>query len=169
MPTRLVSPNELFTGGVEMMLQGNEPKNPEDWEKLVNFWAYNVSPEVLPQAVELLCSIFSVPIEPKLVQEISKHYKDAAIKRQEEMLKKIIGSPVTHAHLKHLRSIMAQNIGYDGLIAVFKKAGIDPSWPNHDAYEQWAKLCNALFMIKGDEYKEAQTSMAKIINGESLK
>ena len=165
MDNSLVSLNELYKAGIDIMLKGIEPQTIEDWERLIHFWAYNISPETLPSSVELLCTVFSSPLKNDRVLEIVSHYKALAVQRQEDALKKIIGKPVTHAHLKHLRSIMSQNIEYDGLIEIFKKASIPPTWPNHDSWELWAKLCNALFLMKHAKFKESQKAMIKVIEG----
>ena len=169
MDNSLVSLNELYKAGIDIMLKGIEPQTIEDWERLIHFWAYNISPETLPSSVELLCTVFSSPLKNDRVLEIVSYYKTLAIQRQEDVLKKIIGKPVTHTHLKHLRSIMSQHMEYGDLLEIFKKASIPPTWPNHDSWELWAKLCNALFLMKGEKYKESQKAMIKIIEGDTTK
>jgi uncharacterized protein YcgL (UPF0745 family) len=161
---KLYSPAELYKSGVSMVLGGTEPQTPEDWTKLVHFWAYNINPEMVHESVGMLCLIYRSPVEEDDIKKIATYYKDLALKRQEEALKQIIGKPVTHSHLKHLRSIMASNLQYADLVKVFDKAGINHAWPNHESWESWGKLCDALFLMKGAAYKVPQKEMAKIIN-----
>ena len=161
---KLYSPAELYKSGVTMVLEGVEPQAPEDWTKLIHFWAYNINPEMVLETLSMLCLIFKSPIKEGDVKKIATQYKDMALKRQEEALKKIVGKPVTHDHLKHLRSVMSTNLQYADLVKVFDKAAIPHAWPNHGSWENYGKLCSALFLMKGTAFKAAQADMAKIIN-----
>jgi hypothetical protein len=166
MGNKLYSPNELFVAGKQLMLNDVEPQNGSDWVKLVHFWAANINTGSLPEAVEQLCIMYRAPIKKELVLKISNHYRDLALKKQEEELKKIIGKPVNHAHLKHLRSIISKNVEYGNMIQIFHKAKLPEAWPHHDNWESWGKLCNALFLMSGSGYKTAQKEMLNIINGD---
>jgi len=165
MESKLFSPNELLTAGKDIMLGGVAPKDSNDWNKIVHFWAANISASLLPSTIELLCVMFRVPLDKEVVLSISKYYKELAIKKQEEELQKIIGQPVTHNNLKHLRSIISENLEYGEIIKIFKKAQLQEAWPNHESWEAWGKLCNALFLMKDDVFKKAQQGMMKVIKG----
>lgn len=160
----IYSPVELYEAGVKMMLKGVEPQTEDDWKKLVHFWAFNIGSDKLTEAVELLCLIFKAPLKSDYIQTVSKKYMAEALERQEKALKEIIGKPVTHQHLKFLRSTMSTNLSYEDLVKVFEKAGLELSWPNQTSWEAWGKLCKALFMMKGEKFKAPQKAMAKIIN-----
>ena len=166
---KLYSPAELYKSGVTMMLNGSDPQTSEDWTKLIHFWAYNINPESMPETLGMMCLIFKSPVKDGEIKKIAAHYKKEAQKRQEETLKKIIGKPVTHEHLKHLRSIMCTSLQYADLVKIFDKAAIPHAWPNHGSWENYGKLCNALFLMKGTAFKVPQQEMAKIINnGEEI-
>src|SRR5574340_1044805 len=145
MSSELVSPNDLFKAGVDMVLKGVNPTTPEDWVQLLHFWSFNISADALPDAVMSLCQIFRAPIEEAKVLQVVDYYQKLAVTRREEELRKLIGKPVTHEHLKHVRAALAQNLDYDGIVSVFTKANLPAAWPDLGAWEQLGRLCNALF------------------------
>ena len=165
---KLISPNGLFKAGVDKMLKGVDPSTPSDWKALLHFWAFNLEATSLPESLKMMCIAFRVPVDSKEVEKIGAYYRAVALKRQEEMLTKLIGMPIQHNHLKHLRSILGQNLHYDQLIELFQKSGLEPSWPHIHDYEKLGKLCKALFaMEKTGGFVNAQQEMIKIIEGSS--
>ncbi len=165
---KLISPNSLFEAGVDKMLKGVDPSTPSDWKALLHFWAFNLEATSLPGSLQMMCIAFRVPVDNEEVDKIGAYYRAIAIKRQEEMLMKLIGKPVQHGHLKHLRSILGQNLHYDQLVELFKKSGLEPSWPHIHDYEKLGKLCKALFAMKQTGgVLDAQKAMIQIIEGAS--
>jgi len=161
----LTSLKKLYEKGVEIMLRGTDPITENDWERLTHFWAYNLDASSLPNSLETLSNIFRSPLPKERITKIGVYYQLLAFKRQDEMLKKLLGQLVTPDHLKHLRSIMSRNLQYEDLVKVFKKSGLEPSWPQQDDWTRLGKLCKALFSMTGEKFKTAQTEMAKIVNG----
>jgi hypothetical protein len=66
--------------------------------------------------------------------------------------------------LKQLRPVLLQSLGYDDLVSIFKKAGLLPLWPYpfEERIESWERLYQALFDLKGRQFKEPQDKMREI-------
>lgn len=67
---RFVSPNEMFKAAKDRMLNGKEPKTPEDWMRVVNFFACNIADGLELPATELMCKILHVPLKPETIKYI---------------------------------------------------------------------------------------------------
>lgn len=86
---RLRSPNEMFKAAKDIMLNGREPATPEDWMRIVNFFACNIADGLELPATELFCKIFSVPLKPEQIKYIVG--EQIKLKKREKM-KRIKGN-----------------------------------------------------------------------------
>jgi len=66
------SPDNLLKAAKDVMLEGRDPESDEDWQTVVNFWALNVHPDVQPSAIQLMCTLYKVPVTDGQVKEICK-------------------------------------------------------------------------------------------------
>ena len=64
------TPNEMLAKGIELMLDGRQPETEADWARLVNFWAANVHQDCAHAAVQLMCTIYDVPLTKAQVAAI---------------------------------------------------------------------------------------------------
>jgi hypothetical protein len=71
---KLRSPNELLYEARKHMLRGDNPITEEDWAKVVNFWAANISREAAKDAVLLLCKLHDVPLSTAYVLRIVDYH-----------------------------------------------------------------------------------------------
>jgi len=68
----LVSPNQIMKAAKDEMLEGNEPKNPEEWVLIMNFVAFNLMEGVEIAASELFRLMYEIPLPKEIVEEIAK-------------------------------------------------------------------------------------------------
>lgn len=66
----MVSPNKMLEAAQKMMLDGREARTREDWELVMNFFAYNIEPKTALAACKLLAAIYNMPLTMKEVQKI---------------------------------------------------------------------------------------------------
>jgi hypothetical protein len=69
---RLVSPNEMHDAAKKAMLDGRNPVTPQDWAKIVNFYAANVDHKVGTVAVKFLAHLMECPLPDEAIEEISE-------------------------------------------------------------------------------------------------
>ena len=67
----LISPNEMFQQAKEVMLDGHDPADKEDWEKIVNFFAHNIHEEMAVPACLLLAKIYKMPLTDDEIRQIA--------------------------------------------------------------------------------------------------
>jgi hypothetical protein len=65
-----ISPLELLKRAKELVLDGNDPQSHDDWLKVMNVFAYNISPDVVLPACMLLVEIFQMPLSNAEVMAI---------------------------------------------------------------------------------------------------
>jgi hypothetical protein len=70
--TRLISPNELHMAAIATMLDGRQPADMLDWQKIVNFWAYNVAPASAVPSVMIMALIYRCPLPEDVIQGITE-------------------------------------------------------------------------------------------------
>jgi hypothetical protein len=74
--TRNVSPNELQSAAIAMMLGGLPPITREDWTLCANFWASNIAKGLEEAAVPLLGMLFECPLTKEELTEIARFQAD---------------------------------------------------------------------------------------------
>lgn len=62
MINRLVSPNEIMRAAKAAMLDGKEPSSVEDYQRIMNFLAANLEPDIALSACQLMRTIYEMPI-----------------------------------------------------------------------------------------------------------
>jgi len=67
---KLFSPNELLEAAKRHVLNGTDPKSKEDWQRVMNFMAFNVHESVALSACRLLASIYDMPLTESEVKQI---------------------------------------------------------------------------------------------------
>ncbi len=76
MTGKWVSPNELFEEAKVIMLKGREPESEEDWARIVNFFAANISPTLAQAATSLMCKMYNVPLSEEYITKIVQFQLD---------------------------------------------------------------------------------------------
>lgn len=67
-----VSPNEMQSKAVEVMLNGRQPETKKDWVLCVNFWAHNAAAGLEAGICTLMSRLFEVPLEDSEIRDIAK-------------------------------------------------------------------------------------------------
>jgi len=73
----MISPNMLHERAKKIMLQGKAPVSDEDWVKVVNFWAANISNEEAVCA--LLAKLYDCPLSSENVEKIAMYQEGRKI------------------------------------------------------------------------------------------
>ena len=60
--SKLISPNELQSKAIEIMLNGRKPTTREDWQLCANFWAVNIANGLEATATPLIGVLFDCPL-----------------------------------------------------------------------------------------------------------
>lgn len=68
----LVSPNDMQEAGIDIMLDGRQPKTEEDWLRLCNFWACNSHHGVEESICKLMALMFDAPIRDDQIVYIAQ-------------------------------------------------------------------------------------------------
>ena len=82
----LTSPNDLMEAAKEHMLDGRDPESEEDWAKVVQFWAYNISHDCVYPATRLVARIFNCPLSDEdidtyvAIQELNRLLEGCEVK-----------------------------------------------------------------------------------------
>ena len=86
MPGTWRSPNELLEAAKEHQLGGRDPVTMEDWCEVVNFWAYNIDPRVMPEALLLMTKLYDMPEEltDDYIKEVAAFQSLRQVMRKEE-------------------------------------------------------------------------------------
>ena len=67
----LVSPNAIMLAARDAMLEGEAPTTYEDWFKIFNFLAANITAAAQPAALILISKIYDCPIGEREIRAIS--------------------------------------------------------------------------------------------------
>lgn len=68
---KMMSPNDIQKAAQDIMLDGREPENENDWVLCVNFWAYNIENGLEAEACKVLGRIFNCPLNDKDIEVIA--------------------------------------------------------------------------------------------------
>ena len=77
----LRSPNMLHDSAKEIMLDGKAPESHDDWVKVVNFYAANVSVEVQPACILFLATLYDCPLTTDEITAISNFQCQESIRQ----------------------------------------------------------------------------------------
>lgn len=69
---RFISPNEMMKAGKNSMLDGREPSSKEDWVRLFNFFAVNISQGLEEQTCLLLGRLYYSPLTDDEIKSIAQ-------------------------------------------------------------------------------------------------
>lgn len=64
------TPNEMVVAACEQMLDGNMPKDRDDWVQVMNFAAFNLHPGAAMPACLILRTLYDMPLSDDDVQGI---------------------------------------------------------------------------------------------------
>jgi hypothetical protein len=71
MPSQhLVSPKEIYDMAKNVMLEGSDPKDKDDYSLIVNFIAANLLPEIALSACQLMGTMYEMPLTPDEIKKI---------------------------------------------------------------------------------------------------
>lgn len=77
----MVSPNEMQQAAKDIMLKGREPSTYDDWVKVVNFWAANITSGMEVLCCALLAKLYDAPLAPEIIRSIAEH--QAKVKKEQ--------------------------------------------------------------------------------------
>jgi len=60
--SRLRTPDEMLASAKEHMLNGRDPVTREDWQRVINFVAFNTTPEAADAVCRLMRMIYEIPL-----------------------------------------------------------------------------------------------------------
>jgi hypothetical protein len=73
---KLVSPESMMTAAKQQMLDGREPQSQQDWQLVVNFFAFNADPLYAKMVVPIMCRLYDIPLDEVQVNEIVQYQLD---------------------------------------------------------------------------------------------
>lgn len=71
MPSRLVSPNEMFQAAKDMQLEGREPESNHDWILVINFIAANTAEGLEKSVCKLSKMLYNIPLSDEAIEQIA--------------------------------------------------------------------------------------------------
>jgi hypothetical protein len=74
---RLVSPNDMVESAKQIMLDGQEPVTEEDYAKVANFVAFNVSDGLEEPVLKLMKMMYEWPLEDQYLDHIATFQAEA--------------------------------------------------------------------------------------------